>query len=197
MPDLVQMIEQVQEAVGVVPQALLAIALLVGPTLMWLLYRAALEPRMRPAYQPPDPDSWLCESCLSVNKAAWDRCYRCEVARFPEVESEGELEPEEDEELADHDVDEGDVFAAPVPVVHTSMEDEPVGIPVMAPRADDWVAIRIEPARADAPDVLSLGASAEEEPGTVAPDDAPAPRRRRRSTTASTARPGSSRRRTG
>lgn len=78
---------------------LLFVALLWGPTALWVLYRAAVSPRNRvsnetygriaaesavpaPASAPPDfEEFWACASCRSLNRREAKRCYSCRAQR--------------------------------------------------------------------------------------------------------------------
>jgi hypothetical protein len=75
------LIEGLQESIDAVPGALLAIALLVGPTVIWLFYRFVLQPRTsRYAGDGPEP-LWVCADCRSANQIRAARCYACGLER--------------------------------------------------------------------------------------------------------------------
>ena len=59
------------------PAALIAIALLGGPTLIWLIYRWVVKPRSS-RYQVSQIDAlWICPGCRSANELRSSNCYRC------------------------------------------------------------------------------------------------------------------------
>jgi hypothetical protein len=65
------------DGANAVPAALIAIALLGGPTLVWLLYRWVVKPRSS-RYQLSQIDAlWICVGCRSANELRSSKCYRC------------------------------------------------------------------------------------------------------------------------
>jgi hypothetical protein len=62
---------------GALPAAIAAIALLAGPTALWLLYRFLVQPR-NARYQGEEIGPlWICAGCHSANQLAFADCYRC------------------------------------------------------------------------------------------------------------------------
>ena len=86
--DLGAFIETVRAGIGMIPPVLIAIALLGGPTLGWLLYRFAVQPRTRRMRGLDPATMWVCPSCRSVNALRNARCYRCDS---PSIEEELEV----------------------------------------------------------------------------------------------------------
>jgi hypothetical protein len=78
-------IENVWHNLPKVPSAIIAAALLGGPTLIWLIARFTHppDPLKVPDVVPEDP-LWLCTSCRSMNEDRVDRCYRCRQPRVAE-----------------------------------------------------------------------------------------------------------------
>lgn len=70
-----------ENTVGIVPAALLAIILLAGPTTAWLLYHFVVQPRTS-RYVASEVDLlWVCEDCRSANEIRSSRCYSCGLER--------------------------------------------------------------------------------------------------------------------
>jgi hypothetical protein len=69
----------ISSTIGNLPLALLTIALLVTPTMLWVVYRLAMSgassARSRISTLPAA--LWVCPVCRSVNDPSSDRCYRC------------------------------------------------------------------------------------------------------------------------
>lgn len=87
--DIADWIARLQAGAATVPGALIAVFLLAGPTLGWLLYRFVVQPRTRRRIAGPDLAAmWVCANCRSVNELRMDRCYRCDARP---VEDELEL----------------------------------------------------------------------------------------------------------
>jgi hypothetical protein len=66
------------------PEALIAAALLAGPTVIWMILRFISVTGDRARYlmdAAPEEFMWVCESCRSVNHERDDRCYRCRTWR--------------------------------------------------------------------------------------------------------------------
>ena len=76
-----QAIEEIERSLGLAPAALLAIVMLAGPTLAWLLYRFVVQPRTS-RYSAQDRDLlWVCEDCRSANDLRSRLCYACGLDR--------------------------------------------------------------------------------------------------------------------
>ncbi|MGH2477244.1 MAG: hypothetical protein ACRDIL_18445 [Candidatus Limnocylindrales bacterium] len=75
--DIAELIARLESGAGAIPGALIAIILLGGPTLAWLLYRLIVEPRRRRLASPDLSAMWVCAHCRSVNELRMARCYRC------------------------------------------------------------------------------------------------------------------------
>lgn len=72
----------VTEFVPAVPGAVWVVLLLGGPTLVWLVYRAASTRRSGRAGRDRDavavePEFWLCPECLSLTPVTRPTCYAC------------------------------------------------------------------------------------------------------------------------
>jgi len=69
----------IQTTVGHMPVAVLTIALLATPTILYLIYRlsvnGASHGKSRTSVMPTA--QWVCPSCRSVNELTAHRCYRC------------------------------------------------------------------------------------------------------------------------
>ena len=76
------LIESISNGLPRVPSALIAAALLGGPTAIWLIVRFT-RPRDVPkkVVEVPETLLWLCTSCRSMNEDRVDRCYRCHIPR--------------------------------------------------------------------------------------------------------------------
>lgn len=72
-------IESFRAGVGLVPPALVAVVLLAGPTVSWLLYRFIVQPRARRMRAMDLSAMWVCSKCRSVNELRMARCYRCDA----------------------------------------------------------------------------------------------------------------------
>ena len=78
--DIADWIARLQAGAATVPGALIAVFLLAGPTVGWLLYRFIVQPRARRRIAGPDLAAmWVCASCRSVNELRMARCYRCDA----------------------------------------------------------------------------------------------------------------------
>jgi hypothetical protein len=80
-------IAQARSGVATIPPAIIAVILLAGPTVCWLLYRFIVEPRYRRMRGRDMAAMWVCANCRSVNELRMARCYRCD-ARPVEAELE-------------------------------------------------------------------------------------------------------------
>ena len=75
--DIEAYLRSLEAGIGLLPAALIAVALLAGPTVIWLLYRFVVQPRTS-RYRPPQIGAlWICTYCRSANELASSRCYRC------------------------------------------------------------------------------------------------------------------------
>jgi hypothetical protein len=77
-----QWIDALRAGIGLVPPPLIAIALLGGPTAVWILYHFLVQPRTARiarlrAYE--RTAFWVCANCRSVNDYRLVRCYRCDA----------------------------------------------------------------------------------------------------------------------
>ena len=78
--DIEGFLRALEAAIGLVPVTMIAVVLLGGPTLVWLLYRSFIQPRSsRYRASPADP-IWICTGCRSANELTSSRCYRCHQA---------------------------------------------------------------------------------------------------------------------
>jgi hypothetical protein len=71
-------ISDLQAGIGLVPPALIAMVLLSGPTVAWLLYRFVVQPRSIRSRAYVGARFWVCPNCRSVNDIQLIRCYRCD-----------------------------------------------------------------------------------------------------------------------
>ena len=60
-----------------VPAALIAVTLLGGPTLIWLLYRWVVKPKSSRYHVSQIGALWICAGCRSANELRSSNCYRC------------------------------------------------------------------------------------------------------------------------
>lgn len=67
----------IEAGIGLLPSALIAIALLGGPSAVWLLYRFAVQPRASRYRLTQVGALWICAGCRSANELGSSRCYRC------------------------------------------------------------------------------------------------------------------------
>jgi hypothetical protein len=83
-----EVLTAITKALPKLPSALIAAALLGGPTAIWLITRIIKPPSLIKAAEelPEDLENllWVCESCRSMNEDRLDRCYRCHLARTAE-----------------------------------------------------------------------------------------------------------------
>jgi hypothetical protein len=76
------LIEAISNGLPKVPSALIAAALLGGPTAIWLIVRFTRPPDvLKKVVEVPEALLWLCTSCRSMNEDRVDRCYRCHLPR--------------------------------------------------------------------------------------------------------------------
>lgn len=69
----------IQTTIGNVPLAVLTIALLATPTILYLIYRLSVPVAShgRPRKSATPVAQWVCPQCHSVNDLSTGRCYRC------------------------------------------------------------------------------------------------------------------------
>ncbi len=67
----------IEAGIGLLPSALIAVALLAGPSAAWLLYRFAVQPRTSRYRVTQMGALWICAGCRSANELGSSRCYRC------------------------------------------------------------------------------------------------------------------------
>jgi hypothetical protein len=79
--DPINILGQIEQAVGLMPAAVLVIVLLTGPTLVWLLYRFVVQPHTRRYADDSVDVFWVCEDCRSVNDVRVSKCYLCGLER--------------------------------------------------------------------------------------------------------------------
>jgi hypothetical protein len=98
MPEPSGLFDAFMDGLSKVPSALIAAAILAGPTAIWLIARFV---------NPPDSAKtealaleqllWVCSSCKSINEDRIDNCYRCHRPRadesLPLVVAAGEVRP--------------------------------------------------------------------------------------------------------
>lgn len=160
-------LESLERAIGVPPAAIVAIVLLAGPTVVWVLYRFVVQPRTS-RYDDTGLDLlWICERCRSANEVRSGRCYRCGLDR--EAMASGDLQ-----------VVDG------VGVVTLTANDEVV--PTIDP--DGRPLVPVGPGHPAVPAVTSAETPADWT--DVTPEPAPATPRRRRARAAATTRGSSS-----
>jgi hypothetical protein len=80
------LIEAISSAISKFPPALLAAALLGGPTAIWFIVRFA-NPRDPGKPEPVSAQDllWVCEACRSINADRFDRCYSCNRLRAADL----------------------------------------------------------------------------------------------------------------
>jgi hypothetical protein len=74
-------IEAIAEGLGVLPNTVLVMALLVGPTLAYIGYRLYAGPRAARSVESADQLFWICGECRSANEVRDQRCYQCKTHR--------------------------------------------------------------------------------------------------------------------
>ena len=75
--DLSDFIRSVQLALHGASPALVAIVLLAGPTVLWLVYRFLVQPHTSRYVEGGIDPFWVCENCRSANAVQRSQCYRC------------------------------------------------------------------------------------------------------------------------
>jgi hypothetical protein len=75
------LIEAISNGLPKVPSALIAAALLGGPTAIWIIVRFTRPPNVPKVVEVPETLLWLCTSCRSMNEDRVSRCYRCHQPR--------------------------------------------------------------------------------------------------------------------
>ncbi len=76
--DIDASVRALEDGIGLLPGALIAIALLTGPTVAWLLYRFIVQPRTSRYRATQIGALWICGYCRSANDLDSSRCYRCQ-----------------------------------------------------------------------------------------------------------------------
>ncbi len=130
--DPIDATQSLLRSIGLIPAALLAIALLAGPTTIWLLYRFVVQPRTKRFPTGSGALLWACERCRSANEARISRCYRCGLRRADIVgdlqifDGDGivTLAADVEDDWDDDEYDDDEYDTEPLP-----------GVPVMAPLA--------------------------------------------------------------
>lgn len=83
--DLVGIYEAVMSGLGEVPSALIAAALLAGPTAIWLIARFVNPPDIGVTEELAFEELlWVCAKCRSINEDRVASCYRCHQLRADE-----------------------------------------------------------------------------------------------------------------
>jgi hypothetical protein len=75
--DINRSLSALEAGIGLLPSAIVAVALLGGPTAVWLLYRYFVQPRTSRYRETPMGPIWICLGCQSANEVTSSRCYRC------------------------------------------------------------------------------------------------------------------------
>lgn len=75
--DIDASLRALEAGIGLLPYAIIVMALLGGPTAIWLLYRYFVQPRTSRYRASPMGPIWICMGCQSANELASSRCYRC------------------------------------------------------------------------------------------------------------------------
>lgn len=81
--EISQTVDSIRSLIAQVPGALLAIALLVGPTVLWIAYRF-LNAKPHSRFEDEDENGkalWICIQCRSASDLGRSRCYRCGLER--------------------------------------------------------------------------------------------------------------------
>jgi hypothetical protein len=99
--EIIEFLERLRAGVQVIPPVIIAIVLLAGPTVLWLLFRFVVQPRSARQRAGSLSAMWVCPRCRSVNELRLSRCYRCdakpEEAELEVIESDpsvpGTLQP--------------------------------------------------------------------------------------------------------
>jgi hypothetical protein len=83
--DLAEIYEAVMSGLGTVPSALIAAALLAGPTAIWLIARFVNPPDLGMTDEVVVEELlWVCPHCRSINEERIATCYRCHKVRADE-----------------------------------------------------------------------------------------------------------------
>ncbi len=80
--DVTPVADGFRSAIGSAPLAVITIGLLVGPTVLYILFRL-LFPSSRRRPQSSTRVLWACPNCRSVNESVHDRCYMCQYRPRP------------------------------------------------------------------------------------------------------------------
>ncbi len=77
------LLEALSSGLSKVPSALIAAALLAGPTAIWLIVRLTNppDPPLRAGGEVGEQLLWVCAACRSINEDRVEQCYRCQRAR--------------------------------------------------------------------------------------------------------------------
>src|SRR4026208_415348 len=133
-------IQALERSLNSGPAAALVIALLTGPTILWLLYRFVVQPRTSRYGVTQAELLWVCADCRSVNEVGHTRCYHCGLDRTAIT---GPLQVFDGEGLvtldADHPDDDLEVvpaaFGIATPTVATALGTRPEPVPTATPTA--------------------------------------------------------------
>jgi len=83
--DLAGLYEALMNGLGTVPSALIAAALLAGPTAVWLIARLVNPPDIGATQELALEELlWVCPQCRSINEDRIVSCYRCHKLRADE-----------------------------------------------------------------------------------------------------------------
>jgi hypothetical protein len=105
--ELSSFVQSLEAGIAAIPPAIIAIALLAGPTIVWVLYRYVAQPRTSRYGATEDGAYWICDNCRSANALRRSHCYRCGFA--PSITA--------DIQVIDSDVDAPEVTVSPgIPV---------------------------------------------------------------------------------
>ena len=75
--DIEAYLRALEAGIGLLPAAMIVVALLGGPTAAWLLYRFFIQPNSGRDRASPMGTIWICTGCRSANELTASRCYRC------------------------------------------------------------------------------------------------------------------------
>jgi hypothetical protein len=75
--DIDAFLRALEAGIGGLPSVIIVVALLGGPTVIWLLYRYFVQPRSSRYRASPMGLIWICRGCQSANELGSSRCYRC------------------------------------------------------------------------------------------------------------------------
>jgi hypothetical protein len=81
--DVAPVTDSISKAIGTAPLAVITIGLLVGPTVLYILFRLLFPSNGSRHPTASTRMLWACPNCRSVNESVHDRCYVCRYRPLP------------------------------------------------------------------------------------------------------------------